>query len=160
MQHDIGSTPNSLSQGASLPLNEVTSSNVASNDRNVFRAEERSIASAECQKNPPESPKTGGDVTSALMEGYKPRRLFSSNSNGVSNVALATRATKDALGTACAKAIEKSQDRQALKDTPTEGVFGPLFFGSLPNAELHLAGPTLLDRDRDAGSVWEKSTDT
>ena len=59
-----------------MPLHEVTSSNVASNDRNVFRAEERSIASAECQKNPPESPKTGGDNISALMEGYKPRRFF------------------------------------------------------------------------------------
>ena len=120
MQNDIGSTPNSLSQGASLPLHEVTSSNVASNDRNVFRAEERSIASAECQKNPPESPKTGGDDISALMEGYKPRKVFSSNSNGFPNVVPATRATGDALDTACAEEIRKGQDSQALKDPPTQ----------------------------------------
>ena len=109
-----------------MPLDEVTSSNVASNDHNVFRAEERSIASAECQKNPQGSSMADGNDEPSARAVYKPRNLFSSNFCHFPNAGLATHATGDTPGTACAEMSSIDLNRQNSKERPIGATSGPV----------------------------------
>ena len=117
MQKDICSTPNSLSQAASLPLHEVTSSNVARNDHNVNRAEEGLKPAAECQKDPQTSSGIGGKDGYAPAAVQKEKGLFAFNSNSrLPNAVLMTHASGDAPDTARVVEIMKGRGSRAVKD--------------------------------------------
>ena len=101
-----------------MPLSEVKSSNVASNDHNVFRDKECFIASAGCQKNPQGSSMADGNDEPSACAVYKPRSLFLSNFCHFPNAEPATHATGDTPGTACAGMPSMDLNRQTSKEWP------------------------------------------
>ena len=73
MEIFIDSCPNNLSQGVSVQIFEVTSSNVARHDPNVHRAEEGQKLSVECQENLQGSSRAGNKDEPTVWAILKPR---------------------------------------------------------------------------------------